>query len=261
MTNAPMYRPYPQVDNTDVDKAMWRGSTPTSYRRAPEGPSKARQPHIPTSEVLPPRHDPFFPMFWERVPQYPSVWAQPFHSHGDICLPLYATEYLAFRFEVPDTRIVMLESIGYTIDGLPVGDMFLVRVRRDGELIAAWEDMMVVNAVNPNERLAFGSYAEPIPMPVRVDKNQTLTITCTALGPFPFVRTVADPCNAVFSVIPYGYMDRLRDTRDGAPKAVITPDQRAMRGYAHRGASFFAAMPELEEGWMSESFQPEITDA
>lgn len=261
MSKVPMFQPYPPVDNTDIDKAMWRGATPTPYRPSPEAPPKARQPHLPTAEDLPSRHDPFFPMFWERVPQYPSVWARPFHPKGDICLPFYATEYLAFRFQVPDTRLVMLQSIGYTVDGLPEGDMFLVRVRRDGELIASWEDMVVVNAVNPNERLAFGSFSEPVPVHVRLDKNQTLTVTCTALGPFPFVRTVADVCNAEFTAIPYGYMDRLRDTRDGAPKAVITPDQRNMRGYAARGASFLAAMPELERRWMSESFQPEITDA
>ena len=139
----------------------------------------------------------------------------------------YATEYTVFSYQIPDTRIVIIDEIGYEMSRtVPIGHAFKVRVRRDGETMAEWEDQVITNAANPNERYVFGSIARPVPVNLRVDKNQWLTVTVEILGPYPFTKTAADPFNHNFKALVYGVMDRLRDTRDGGYKPVVVPSDR-----------------------------------
>ena len=256
--NAP--RPVPvdpmsqAANNMDVDRDMWTGYTPTPKRPSPEFPSKARhQVDKPTTVPLPKRRPPFMPLFGQRVaPPYqePSVWAQPFHKAETVCLTYYETEYTVLSKTVPDTRIIMTEAIGYEFERnkFPVGNVLLIRVKRDGEVMAEWEEFVAANTANPAERYAFGSVLNPVPCKVRVDKNQNLTVTVTAKGPLPFNKSPADLLVAEAKVVVYGYMDQLRDTRDNGIKPLVSGGERGQDHWNHILESvldYRRAMPSL----------------
>jgi len=255
--------PYPQVDNMDIDREMWTFYTDAPRREAPEGPPNARRPEVAPQKALPTRRPPFFPMFGERIcPPYqcPGVWARPVHQIGADCLGFYETEYTLLSFNVPDTRLLLIEGIGYELqDALPVGEIFTIRVRRNGETLAEWQDIVAAADPNPVRRYAFGSFLNPVAFRLRVDRTQNVTISITVNGPLPFAKTSADPLNIEAKVILYGYLDQLRDTREGGQRARVAGPERGQDRFAHipeQAARYLAAMPELEP-YLQEKFDDE----
>lgn len=218
--------PARRPDNLDVDAAMWTGYTPTPRREMPEAPPKARQQFIPTSRKLPSTRPPFFPLFGTKVcppNQCPDVWSIPVHEVQEDCITYYETEYTVYKYTADATRLFVLEEVGYEFerDKFPIGHVLVIRVKRDGEVMAEWEEYVADNTPNPAKRYTFGSILHPVPCPVRVDKNQTLTITVTAKGPLPFSKTDADLLVGNAKVLGYGYLAQLRDTRDGSFKSRV----------------------------------------
>lgn len=245
-------RPLPQDKNMDVDREMWTFYTPAPRRPSSEFPSKARQPEIPTKKHLPPRRPPFFPLFGERVcPPYqcPGVWAQSVHQPGEDCLAFYETEYPLVTYEVPDTRMLLIQGVGYELgEALDVGEIFTIRVRRDGETLAEWQDIVAAADPNPVKRYAFGSFLNPIPFRLRVDRTQRLTVSIVAKGPLPFNKTSADPLNINAKAIIYGYLDQLRDTREGGFRPRVAGPERGQDRFAHipeQATRILSSMPQL----------------
>lgn len=225
----------------DLDRDMWSFYTPTPKRASPEFPSRDRQIELPSGAEIPRTSmPPMFPLFGQRNGppyQYPSVWAIPLHDVTETCLGFYNTDYLVFKYVVPDTRILVINEIGYEFDAsLPINDMVRIRVVRDSELMAEWDDIVVSASPNPAERYAIGSVNRPVPLKLRVDRNQTITVTITAIGPYPNSIANTVPLTVTAKVIVYGYLDRLRDTRDGGAKPVVAGDER--------GADRFSYTPE-----------------
>ena len=84
-----------------------------------------------------------------------------------------------------------------------------------------WEDQVVNNtAPDPAERYLFAGHYRPLPVMVRLDKTEQLTVQMRMLGPFPFVLGPGVPFNGTVRIVTDGWMDRVRDTRDGAPKVL-----------------------------------------
>jgi hypothetical protein len=158
--------------------------------------------------------------------QCPGVWAQPFHAQQEDCLAFYATEYTVWRYTVPDTRILVLQEVGYEFGPFAIGEQIVIRVRRDQEVLAEWTEYVVANTPNPANRYLFGGVNRPVPVKLRVDRNQTLTITATAIGPFPNNRLPSDPLVINAKFLAYGYLDQLRDTRDGGFKPRVSGGER-----------------------------------
>lgn len=255
--------PAPRPDNMDIDRLMWTFYTPTPRRPWPEAPPAARRPEESVLQKLPPRRPPFMPMFGERVcPPYqcPGVWARPVHKQNGDCLAFYETEYTLLSFMVPDTRMLLVESIGYELqDTLPVGEVFTMRVRRNGETLAEWQDIVAAPETNPVRRYAFGSFLNPVPLRLRVDRTQNLTISIVVNGPLPFAKTSADPLNVEAKVILYGYLDQLRDTREGGFRPRVAGTERGQDRFAfipEQAARYLASMPSLEP-YIDERFNEE----
>lgn len=225
------------ANNMDVDRDMWTGYTPTPRLASPEAPSPAHQQEVHTALKLPPRRPPFLPLFGEKVAppyQQPSVWARPFNQSMKTCIGFYETEYTVLSAEIPDTRLTQIHSIGYELQNtLAVGEVFSVTVRRDGEVMASWQDIVANNAANPAERYAFGSVRQSIPLDLRVDRTQNITVSITVHGPLPFSKTSADPLSINAKVITYGYMDQLRDTRENGFRSRVAGGERGQDRWEH----------------------------
>jgi len=251
--HTPTYRPAAQPDNLDIDRAMWTGYTPAPRVEMPEAPSPARQRELPVGEEWPKVPlPPMFPWFAQRncTPyQCPTPWAQPFHSVSEICLPFYATEYTVWSYHVPDTRILVLQELGYEFGGFAIGEQLLIRVRRDQEVMAEWVEYVVAISPNPAHRYLFGGVNRPIPVKLRVDRAQALTVTVTAIGPFPNNRTPADALNINAKMLVYGYLDQLRDTREGGFRPRVAGGERGQDHWHYipeAARKFLAAMPHLQ---------------
>lgn len=230
----PTYRDAPQPDNIDIDREMWTFYTPTPpvQREPVRIPAQANYPEKPNVHYRrPPGMPPFFQWFGVKdcpPNQCPGVWGQPVHDAQENCLTYYETEYTVYKLEVPDTRYLVITEIGYELqrEKFPPGSVVEFRIKRDSEVMATWEEFVAVNPPNPALRYTFGSFLRPVPCKLRVDKNQTFTVSAIAKGFLPFNNTSQDELVGFVKVIAYGYLDQLRDTRDGAFKSRVDGEER-----------------------------------
>jgi hypothetical protein len=53
---------------------------------------------------------------------------------------------------------------------------------------------------------------------MRIDRNQTLTVTITPKGLFPFINDPLDPFCGTIAILLHGHSTALLDNRDGSPR-------------------------------------------
>lgn len=215
----------------DVDAQMWTGYTPTPPVEEVvedlndlEEPWNAPRPQIPTFRPPPKGAPPYYPSFvqFECPPwQCPNVWASPLEKVGEVCVPWCATDVAVLQVPIEKTRLAILLGVSYEIEQAAVndGDLFTIRVLRNGQEYARWQDMVIDNAAtDPANRYLFGGHLNPIPVTLRIDHDEHLTITFRYDGPINAPCTPADPFNGDVKIVTEGFLNLLRDTRQGAPK-------------------------------------------
>ncbi len=73
---------------------------------------------------------------------------------------------------------------------------------------------------DPGNRAAFSSHVRPLPLWLRFDRNETISIFITPKGLFPFPKTPADSFCGNICVLLHGWIASLIDNRDGAMRPI-----------------------------------------
>lgn len=222
--NAPDPRVLPPPNMLDVERAMWHFFTPVEERADPIK-SVPHVIHKPTQQEDPPSVDPnMSEHLAAHLPPWvsPDYWSDPWDRSICRCCTFYATSTVLYTEKMPEMRMGILQGVSYSIlSGLNQFDIFEIAIKRDGELLAKWEDMFI-NPLSPNpaHQYAFGGHISQIPVFGLFDRNQTLTVEITILGAYPFVKTPADPFTGTMCVYVHGWKPTIMDNRDGAPRPV-----------------------------------------
>ncbi len=233
MPDIPIFQPERDLFR-DLDRELFTFFSPIEEFIDPEPPPNlarvGTRPGIVNAGPMPQQRPPRYGLLAQRTwaPWIePAYWSDPWDVDGDICLPFFGMRRTVISIEVPDTRLGILTGVSYDLDQTTAFDgmQFEVRVCRNGQVLAAWTDRVMNNAAaNPNERYAIGAHDDPVPVRLSFDPNTQLTIEFILDG----------PANQVFNGLVYvltrGYLSRLRDTRQGAPKMTEADPRDRMDG-------------------------------
>lgn len=238
----PQYRPAKGIDQKEVrklpqmvfdmlDKQMWRGASKVYRQYVPPKPVPAQEnPKVGTGEEMPIsgsiRPDEWYqflsmmPVMWEE----PIVFSEPFDTVQSATINFYEQATPIFQFEVPRQYFLVVQGVSYEVENASDEDIFDVELMRDGDTLARWSEYVMDAAnANPANRYAFGGFSQPIPFRVRFDQDNHLTVRITYRGPKPFIFDSNDPFNQTAKVNVNGWICRMRDAREGAPKYVVNP--------------------------------------
>jgi len=259
-------RPLDPLKEDDIDKAYWWFFTPHKPRILVEWHPAFHAIPEPVLGAIPEPEgiDPIL-YFDARVPQYnlPNFWAKPFEPFGCTCMSYYRRPYTVLNYRVPETYLLVIYDIALDIcdqedTTLSFGDTVQIDILRDGARIASFEDT-VLDPANPDpaKRWAFTSTTQKVPIWMRFDRNQIMTIQLTNLGAFPFQKTNQDTFCGSLGIIPHGYLGSLMDNRDGTARPIDVGPMRDYFGVDALSESGIIADMEsrmaLYEEWMQES--------
>ncbi len=228
-------RPLDPLNNEDIDKAYWWFFTPTKPRIMHEWhpafhaiPEPTMAP-VPTADHI----DPIL-FFDARLPQYDQAnfWAKPAEYFGCACMQYFQRPYTVLSQTVPETYLLVIDDLALDIcdpesTTLGFGDTVLIEVFRDGAALLAFEDT-ILDPTNPDpaKRWAFTGAVRPIPLWMRFDRNQQLTIRITVKGAFPFQKTSQDTFCGSLGILTHGWLGSLLDNRDGTARPIDVGDMR-----------------------------------
>ncbi len=161
----------------------------------------------------------------------PDFFSIPIDGQGTICIPTYATPVAVARYTAPSDRMAMIDGISYEVaaGALNPGDQLEISVRRGDELLARWRDYYVpTGSGDLSSRWVWASHRVPFPIYGRIDRDQTITVTVSVLGAYPFTKTPSDIFAQCVTVILHGWLAPLPDGRDGAPRPADVGDATDM---------------------------------
>lgn len=219
-------RPVQGPDNSDIDMLMWRGYTPLERQHVPPEPTPAAPPEqVHLTEELPPT-GPIRPatwyMFLNKFPvpwEDPIVWSNPYEQASTVTVPFYEQTTPILQYEVPELFLFMLQGVSYEVDGALNNEFFVVDILRSGAKIVEWQEYVInAAAANPANKFAFAGHTRPMPMQLKFDAHEHLTVRVRYRGTKPFAHLPTDVLNRDIKILVHGYLCRLRDSRAGAPK-------------------------------------------
>lgn len=224
----------------DLDRELFNFATPTPFQDAPEGPPNDPFPQWPTTResIHTWQRDAFPQVFTTREQppwEDPLVWSVPIDSAQSVCVPWYETWTPVWQYEVPESHHLLANGISYEVpqDIANTGNVFEWRIQRGSLLLAQWEDILIQNgAPDPAHRWAFAGHLNPLPFFGRIDRTEHMTVMVKARGSRPYSKTDSDPFAGSVKVIIKGWLSRLRDAREGAPKFLTTgPNEKTDHDY------------------------------
>lgn len=208
------------------DKQMWKGDSPVisrpwSLSSRGQGPGNA--PAFDSMRNIPEQNIPdemqlYLPM---RKPGFvnPNFWGQPFFESGTVCLPNYETMYVAFRYKVPATRMVIVTGISYEFtNSIGLFEQFEVMLYSNSDQLCRYYDLKASNAVNPAEQFAFAGHYRPLPFYGRFDHDAMIVGQIIVRGLYPFSYTPQDFLGGCVSLYLSGFSSSLMDERDGGAR-------------------------------------------
>lgn len=254
--------PLDPLKNEDIDKAYWWFFTP-----APDRPLHVVHPafHAMIDPVLgkDPPPDSIAPIMYfdARLPQYdmPNFWAKPWEPYGCLCCTFYTRPTIVLQYTVPQDYMLVIDGIALNAScPLLPGETFLVEILRDGAMLLAFEEVFIDPAnPDPARRWMFTGTGLPIPLWMRFDRNETVTVRITPLGPFPFAKSPYDTFCCTVCVLMHGWLGSLMDNRDGAARPVDVGGLRDFDGDEVTRDSWVAddlpARAALLQQWLTEA--------
>ena len=218
--------PLNPFNERDVERAMWSFFTPTTPAPV-EVVRPAFHVHpVPTAQQPPPAETEVPQISVDgRLPQYnlPNFWAKPWEPYGCLCCTFYQTPTLLYSFQAPQDYLLIVDGIAFDVPQfMTIGEAFDVTIRRDGENILTFEEV-VIDPLNPDPslRCLFTSTQKPLPLWIRFDRNQQLTVEITLKGLYPFTtKTSTDTFCGVICALLHGWFGSLMDNRDGAARPI-----------------------------------------
>lgn len=214
-------RPVPKPVETDLDKAMWYGFTPVNRRDTvieyqPGQGSIVTQQAPPEASV-----SPLQVAVDIELASDSGWWEKVFDVQGCLCCTYYARPTTILRYVVPQDYCLTIDGWSFFVNtAVPTGWTFHVRFSRDGDTLLEYDEV-VVDPANPDpaKRCLFsGSIEQVMQSYLRIDRNQTLMITITPKGLFPFLNTSLEPFCGNICILMHGHLTALLDNRDGAPR-------------------------------------------
>jgi len=222
----------------DLNRELFNFATPTPRVDAPEGPPNDPFPQWGTGQepyALDSDHQQLFTTQVRPPWEDPLLWSVPVDDAQSVCVPWYETWVPVWQYEVPESHHLLANGISYEVAQGPAntGHIFQWRVLRSGVLLTEWEDMLIQNgAPDPAHRWAFAGHLNPLPFFGRTDRTEQLTVMVKLRGSRPFSKTDSDPFAGSVKVIVKGWLSRLRDAREGAPKFLTTgPNEKTDHNY------------------------------
>ncbi len=218
-------RPLDPLNDEDIDRAYWSFFTPTTPREVHSFSPAFHVPQVPVLGPPPPADDIAGQAALAiRLPQYnlPNFWAKPFEPVTCPCMLVYATPQLAYTYTVPEMSLIIVDGISFSLPNCMVNEEIIqIDIYRSGIQVASFEEMMADNLnPDPGNRAAFSSHVRPLPLWLRFDRNETISIFITPRGLFPFPKTPADSFCGNICVLLHGWIASLIDNRDGAMRPI-----------------------------------------
>lgn len=206
----------------EAAKAYWFFFTPTApWPGVPFTPPSTASP-TPTQGPVPVPEVPLVDIVLNaQLPQYddPNWWTKPFDISACVCCAYYSTWEVVLVHTAGDSETTLITGISYEAPGLPDLAAFQVQVLRDGQVMTDFTEIKV-DAANPNpaKQFAFGGHTNQLPVWIRLDRNQTLTVRVKLLGVYPYPLGPSDLYSGDICVFLHGLTTMVFDNRDGAPR-------------------------------------------
>lgn len=229
---------------------MWHFATePTLRRPAPQGRMTDPAPQAPGMMTgLPPSASPPLPVVLpSRLPpwQAPSFWSLPVAEKGDACVTWYNTWVSVLRYQVPDTRMLMVSSVSLEVQApRTLYETLFVRVMRNEEEMARWEECVTrvpiapATTVDTGTNVAYGGLLSPAPFYGRFSQNDRIEVQVMPVGVIGtaadgsdvFAHNSGDFYGGQLAVHLEGWLSNLMDTREGAPRPIDPAIDRDQAG-------------------------------
>lgn len=228
-------RPLDPLKNEDIDKAYWWFFTPTPKRQLDVvNPAFHAMVDPVLGAIPPPDHIAPVMFFDARLPQYdmPNFWAKAYEPYGCLCCTFYTRPTIVYQYTVPEDYMLVINGICFTTTcDIGPGETFLIEIMRNGAMILAFEEVLIDPAnPDPSQRWLFTGCSLPLPLWIRFDRNETITVRITPLGLFPFTKSTYDTFCCTVCVLLHGWLGSLMDNRDGAARPVDVGGNRDFMG-------------------------------
>ena len=212
----------PVLNERDLDLNLWAGGVPITRRDRVTEYQPGDPDYTPLVGPIPTANTKDMSVSLDvSTAGDHGWWDINFDLDSEICCPFFAQQNIILTYRVPEDRCVYLDSWGFMFYSTAVvGWTFNVMFKRDGETLLSYDEV-VVDPTNPDpgKRCLFSGPTEPVMYaPMRIDRNQVLTVVITPKGLFPFTGTPFDTFCGNISVLLHGHVTALLDNRDGYPR-------------------------------------------